>query len=123
MTVKPNHDLSNLLDDMVYQPERRIVLVEFYGQTCALCKFIWGQVQGMLKTLPEEDQRRIDLFQIDAMANPDYAIYYGIQTIPTIILFTGGGDDIDDPIRFEKPISIPAMKEKIIEVLQWPVER
>ena len=115
--IEPNKELSALLDKIVHQSGKHAVLCEFHGQTCSLCKFVWGQVQGMLKTLPEDVQNRIELFQIDAMANPHYAIYYGIKAIPTIILFTGGDGNIKDPIRYEKPISIPAIKEKIIEVL------
>lgn len=115
MTIEPNEELSALLDRSFNQEGKRVVLCEFHGQTCSLCKFVWDQVKYMLKTLPEETKANIELFQIDAMANPQYAIYYGIKAIPTIILFSGGDGVVNDPVRYEKPISIPAIKEKIIE--------
>ena len=110
--------LNETFNVLAYESGKWIVLVEFHGPTCSLCKFVWSQLEPMLNALPNPVKQKVIIHKLDVMSYPQDAIDHGITSIPTIILFIIEDGLRTGSIRFEKPISIPAIKNKIIEELQ-----
>ena len=64
------------------------VLVDFWAEWCGPCKM----VEPIVDEIGEEYEGKIRIAKLDADANPDILMQYGIMSIPTLILFKGGKD-------------------------------
>ena len=62
------------------------VLVDFYADWCGPCKMI-GPV---IEELADEFDGVARITKVDVDANPQTAGEFGVQSIPTILLFKGG---------------------------------
>jgi len=62
------------------------VLVDFWATWCGPCKIIAPHVQAVA----EEYAGRAVVAKVDVDANKQWAIKYGIQSIPTLLFFKGG---------------------------------
>ncbi|MFM9008727.1 MAG: thioredoxin [Bacteroidota bacterium] len=62
------------------------VLVDFYATWCGPCKMM-GPVLSQVKQQMED---RIHILKIDVDRNPQAAAAFGIQGVPTLILFKDG---------------------------------
>ncbi|KAJ3675172.1 hypothetical protein LUZ60_004214 [Juncus effusus] len=62
------------------------VLVEFWAQWCGPCIM----VRRIIEEISEEYTERINFYRIDADNYPQIATHYGIDRIPTVLLFKGG---------------------------------
>ncbi len=62
------------------------VLVDFYADWCGPCKMM-GPI---IDQLAEEYEGKIRIGKLDTSSNPECVQRYGIQNIPTIILFKDG---------------------------------
>ncbi len=71
---------SNVLDS------EKPVLVDFWAEWCGPCKMIAPIVEELAK----EYDGKMRVAKLDADANPDVLMRYGIMGIPTLILFKGG---------------------------------
>ena len=63
------------------------VLVDFWADWCAPCKM----VAPLLDELAEEYDGKVKFTKLDVDSNPKVALQYGIRSIPTLLVFKGGG--------------------------------
>lgn len=62
------------------------VLVEFGAPWCAPCK----RLEPILAQLGQEWQGRVILAKVDVDESADLATQFGVMSVPTVILFSGG---------------------------------
>lgn len=62
------------------------VLVDFYADWCGPCKVI----APVLEELAQDYQDRAKFVKVDVDDNQDIAIKYGVQAVPTLLVFQGG---------------------------------
>ncbi|MBN2617883.1 MAG: thioredoxin [Spirochaetales bacterium] len=75
-------DLPKSFNDLLNNSEVP-VLVDFYADWCGPCKM----VSPVIKQLSQEYKGKIVTVKINTEKKQDLAIKYGIQSIPTIMLF------------------------------------
>jgi putative thioredoxin len=62
------------------------VLVDFWAAWCAPCRML----APVLERLSTEYAGRLEIAKVDADAEPALAARYGVRSLPTLALFTGG---------------------------------
>ena len=62
------------------------VLVDFWAEWCTPCKAI----APALEQISDELDGKVTIAKLDIDENPDTATRFGVQSIPTMILFKGG---------------------------------
>ncbi len=64
--------------------ESKMAIVDFYADWCMPCKMI----APILEEIDREGQ--VAIYKINIDENPEIAVQYGIQSIPTLISFQNG---------------------------------
>lgn len=85
-----------------------VVVVDFYATWCAPCKMLSPVLEELQGELTEAK-----IFKIDVDKNPEVSNKYGIQSIPTIMIFKDGAE-IDKKVGFTPK---DTLREAIEEVL------
>lgn len=78
--------LDNQSFDLAIQSAPAPVLVDFYADWCGPCKAL----APTLETVAEEHAGQLEVVKVDIDDNPELAMRFGIQSIPTLIVFDGG---------------------------------
>lgn len=64
----------------------KTVLVDFWAEWCGPCQTL----KPMLEKLAEEYQGRFLLAKVNADTNPELSQYFGVRSIPTVVMLVGG---------------------------------
>lgn len=62
------------------------VLMYFWASWCQPCKM----VKPIIESISEENIEKMDFFKVDADANPDIVQRFGVNSIPTMLVFKDG---------------------------------
>lgn len=73
-----------------------LVLVDMYADWCGPCKMISPLLEDLSKT-----NGNVEFVKVDVDAEIDLASFYGVQSIPTIMLFKNG--EVVDKFNGFKP--------------------
>lgn len=87
--------------------ENKIVLVDFFATWCGPCKML----APMIEQVAEEYTGKAAVLKIDVDEEPDLAAQFGIESIPTVILFKDG-----QPINVEVGAHPKAFYANLIEM-------
>ncbi len=62
------------------------VLVDFYADWCGPCRAI----APIIEEIDRELKDRLKVVKLDVDQNPETAMQYGVQSIPTLLIFKNG---------------------------------
>ena len=66
--------------------DEKPVLVDFFAEWCGPCKMMAPELKKLVDTHGE----LVRVIKVDVDKNPEAAAHYGIQGVPTLILFKEG---------------------------------
>lgn len=75
---------ANEFDDLL--AKEKFVLVDFWATWCAPCRMI----APVIEQLADKYDGKITVAKVDVDENQELSIRYGIQSIPTVVLFKDG---------------------------------
>lgn len=82
--------MTNMVTDQDFEQEvlkaETPVLVDFYAEWCGPCKAMAPALEEVAKDMAGS----VKVTKIDVDANPEITTKYGIQAMPTLILFKDG---------------------------------
>ena len=79
-------DKNNFKSDVLDASEP--VVVDFWAEWCGPCRMVGPAVEQIGKLM----QGKIKVAKVNVDENQDIAMKYGIQSIPSLLLFTGGSE-------------------------------
>ncbi|MBC7321046.1 thioredoxin [bacterium] len=85
------------------------VLVDFWAEWCMPCKMLSPIVEEISRELSD----KIKVVKVNVDENPDLATSYGIQAIPTLLVFKDG-NVVGEIVGY---ISKKTLKDKLEEVI------
>lgn len=82
---QPIHVTDESFDSDVLQSDKPVI-TDFWAEWCGPCKMI----APVLEDIAEEYDTQLTVAKLDVDENPNTAMRYGVQSIPTLILFKNG---------------------------------
>ena len=66
--------------------KEKLVLIDFWAGWCAPCRML----APIIEQIADQYEGKLIVGKVDIDDNQDLAVRYGIQTIPTVVLFKDG---------------------------------
>ncbi len=85
METKPIHITDAEFEEKVLNADLP-VLVDFWAPWCGPCRMI----APLLENIAEDYAGKVVVVKVNTDENPDRAMHYGVQGIPTLLVFSGG---------------------------------
>ena len=85
------------------------VLVDFWAEWCAPCKMI----APIVDALADEYDGKVKFAKMDVDTNPRTPMSYGIRSIPTLLIFSGGSP-VDQVVGAVPKAALKGCLEKAI---------
>jgi thioredoxin 1 len=85
MSNQPIHVTDSVFEEIVLKAEVPVV-VDFWAPWCGPCKMI----APVLDKLAQEYSDKLIIAKVNTDENPEWAMKYGVQGIPTMLLVSGG---------------------------------
>ena len=85
METKPIHITDAEFEEKVLNADLP-VLVDFWAPWCGPCRMI----APLLENIAEDYTGKVVVVKVNTDENPDRAMHYGVQGIPTLLVFSGG---------------------------------
>lgn len=73
-------------NDVIQASSKKLVLVDFYADWCGPCKML----SPIVDQLAEELSDKVTVVKVNVDESMDVSSKYGIQSIPTLIVFKDG---------------------------------
>ena len=72
--------------ELVISSKEKMVLIDFFADWCGPCKML----APVLEQLASEYQDKLEIYKVNVDEESDLAMKFGVQSIPTLILFQDG---------------------------------
>ena len=72
--------------EQVISSKEKMVLIDFFVDWCGPCKML----APVLEQLASEYQDKLEIYKVNVDEESDLAMKFGVQSIPTLILFQDG---------------------------------
>ena len=85
MSNQPVHVTDDQFEENVLKSSVPVI-VDFWAEWCGPCKVI----APMLEKIANDYAGKLVVAKVDTDSNPDWAMRYGVQGIPTLLFVAGG---------------------------------
>ena len=96
-------------DDFATATQSGVVLVDFFAEWCGPCR----RQSPILEQIAPDFEGRAKIIKIDTDKAQDVAVKYGIESIPTLILFKNG-EKVEQFVGMQQAATLTAALEKAL---------